>query len=146
MKISDAGLQLIMSFEGCRLEAYLDAANIWTIGYGHTGSDVHRGLKISDDHAEELLREDLAQAEAAVNKLVTMPLTRDQFDALVSLAFNIGLNALRRSTLLRKINDGDYEGAVREFSRWIYAGGRILPGLVKRRDDEAKLFRGGQGV
>lgn len=144
MKISDAGLQLIMSFEGCRLEAYLDAANIWTIGYGHTGSDVHRGLKISDDRAEELLREDLAQAEAAVNKLVTMPLTQGQFDALVSFVFNVGAGAFGRSTLLKRLNADDFPAAVEQFDRWVYADGRKLRGLVSRRKTEAELF--GKGV
>lgn len=144
MKISDAGLQLIMSFEGCRLEAYLDAANIWTIGYGHTGSDVHRGLKISDDRAEELLREDLAQADAAVNKLVTMPLTQGQFDALVSFVFNVGAGAFGRSTLLKRLNAGGFQAAVEQFDRWVYADGRKLRGLVSRRKTEAELF--GKGV
>lgn len=144
MRISEAGLELIVRFEGLRLEAYIDPVGIWTIGCGHTGPDVHRGLKISRARAMQLLREDVREAEEAVNRLVERPLNQAQFDALTSFAFNAGGGALGASTLLRRLNGGDHRGAQAEFAKWVKGtiGGKkvALPGLVRRRAAEAKMF------
>jgi len=140
--ISDKGLDHIRKFEGFRACPYQDAAGVWTIGCGHTGPDVGRdSLCISETEAENLLREDVRSAEGAVNRHVNVPLSQDQFDALVSFTYNLGGGALERSTLLDKINARDYEGAAQEFPRWVYAGGRKLDGLVRRRKAEERLFR-----
>jgi lysozyme len=140
MKTSALGVALVKQFEGLRTCAYLDAAGIWTIGYGHTGDDVRSGVRIDAAEAEALLRQDLAAAEEAVHALVTQPLAQPSFDALVSFVFNIGAAAFAGSTLLRKLNAGDIEGAAAEFERWRYAGGRVLPGLLRRRIAERTLF------
>lgn len=144
MRISDAGLELIIRFEGLRLEAYKDPVGIWTIGCGHTGPDVRSGLKISRARAMQLLREDVREAEDAVNRLVQAPLNQAQFDALSSFAFNAGGGALGASTLLRRLNAGDQRGAQGEFAKWVKGtiGGRkvTLPGLVRRRAAEAQMF------
>ena len=139
LSLSAQGLDLVKRFEGLRLGAYQDAAGVWTIGYGHTGN-VHPGQRITEAHAEQLLRKDVAWAEDAVRKNVDVPLSQGQFDALVSFTFNLGAGALQRSTLLQKLNAGDYAGAQAEFGRFVHAGGRVLPGLVRRRADEAELF------
>jgi lysozyme len=139
--ISKKGIDLIKEFEGEELTAYLCPAGVWTIGVGHTGDDVKSGLTISAAQSEALLRKDLTRFEKGVSRLVKVPLTQHQFDALVSFAFNLGLGALGRSTLLRLLNAGDYEGAADQFKRWNKAGGRVLAGLVRRRAAEAALFR-----
>lgn len=140
MKTSALGVALIKQFEGLRTCAYLDAAGIWTIGYGHTGADVRSGARIDTAQADRLLRQDLSVAEEAVRALVTVPLAQASFDALASFVFNIGANAFAGSTLLRKLNAGDPEGAAAEFERWRHAGGRVLPGLLRRRIAERTLF------
>jgi lysozyme len=140
MKTSDAGLELIVRFEGLRLDAYKDPVGIWTIGCGHTGPDVTPGLKITRARALQLLREDAREAEDAVARCVTRPLNQAQFDALVSFAFNVGGGALARSSLTRKLNAGDVAGAQGEFARWVKAGGKTLLGLVRRRAAEAAMF------
>lgn len=138
-RIGVAGLALVKEFEGCKLVAYKCPAGVWTIGYGSTGSHVRPGMKISAARAEELLREDLERFELAVAKAA--PTANDnQFDALVSFAFNLGEEALRTSTLLRKHKAGDFAGAAAQFHRWNKAGGRVLAGLVRRRAAEAKLY------
>lgn len=144
MKLSDAGLSLIKRHEGLRLKAYPDPGTggaPWTIGYGHT-TGVQPGQEITQAQAEDYLREDVYWAEDAVRDLVKVALAQNEFDALVSLVFNIGAGAFGRSTLLRKLNDGDKAGAGAEFARWNQAAGKVLPGLVKRRADEAALFNG----
>ena len=146
MQTSDLGVALIKQFEGLRTCAYLDAAGIWTIGYGHTGEDVRSGARIRPEDAERLLRADLAVAEAAIHTLVTQPLAQPSFDALASFVFNVGAQAFAGSTLLRKLNAGDTEGAAAEFERWRYAGGRALPGLLRRRIAERTLFLSPQPV
>lgn len=138
--INRAGLELIRRFEGFRPRAYLCPANVWTIGYGHTG-DVKDGDQITLHQGEAILEVDLDRFERGVAELVKVEINDNQFSALVSLAFNIGLEALRRSTLLRKLNAGDFEGAGRQFPVWCMAAGRSLPGLVKRRAAELELFR-----
>ena len=141
MHISETGLALIRQFEGLRLSAYLCPAGIATIGYGSTAG-VKLGRTITAERAEELLREDVRQFETAVSRLVKVPLTQGQFDALTSFAFNLGAKALEKSTLLRLLNAGDYPGAAAQFDRWVYASGKKLSGLVKRRAAERALFEG----
>lgn len=140
MNISERGLELIKEFEGCRLEAYQDSVGIWTVGYGHTGSLVVSGLTITQAEADELLRHDLLVAENCIKTIVAVPLTQVEFDALCSFTFNLGCTALRNSTLLRKLNGSDYDGAAAEFKKWDHAGGKQLAGLTKRRAAEADLF------
>ena len=142
MKISEAGIDLICHYEGCKLKAYPDPAtggDPWTIGYGST-RNVHPGLTISLDEAKQRLREDLEDAEKAIARLVTVPLDQSQFDALVSLVFNIGEGNLSKSTLLRKLNARDYFGAASEFVRWNKAAGKPLLGLTRRRAAERDHF------
>lgn len=140
MRISQKGVDLIKHYEGCRLKAYKDIVGVWTIGYGHTGGDVHEGQVITQEEAEALLRLDLERFERGVQFQVTVPLTQNQFDALVSFSFNLGLGALKGSTLLKKLNAGDYAGAQREFLKWDMAGGKHVPGLQIRRTAESFLF------
>jgi len=139
---SDAGLALTKSFEGLRLTAYQDCVGIWSIGYGHTGPDVHAGQTITELEAEALLRTDLAAAVACVNRAVTAAITQPQFDALVDFCFNAGRGNFLGSTLLRHINEGDPNAAVAQFGLWVHAGGEVVPGLVRRRQAEAALFSG----
>ena len=141
MEVSDHGIQFVCQHEGCRLQAYLDTANppVWTIGYGST-SDVDPGLIITVAEAQQRLKDDLQVAVNCINKMVTVPLTQNEFDALTSFVFNIGCLAFRKSTLLEKLNNSDYDGACAEFSKWTRAGDAHPAGLVKRRADEARLF------
>lgn len=150
MRTSGDGRAFIGRHEGLRLSAYRDAAGVWTIGYGHTaaaGPPVPAaGLTITAGEAETILARDLVRFEAAVARLVTVPLSQGEFDALVSFAFNVGDGALARSTLLRKLNAGDPAGAAAEFGRWNKAGGRVLAGLTRRRAEERAMFERGGAV
>ena len=141
MKLSDKGIALITSFEGLRLTAYRCSANVLTIGYGHTGG-VKEGDRITKEQAIEYFRKDVERFEKAVLKYVTVPLEQHQFDALVSLAFNIGAGAFKSSTLLGILNSGNYIGAASQFLRWNKAGGKVLKGLARRRDAEKDMFLG----
>ena len=133
-------IDIIKEHEGLRLEAYLPTPNdVWTIGYGHTHT-TKQGMKITAGQAESLLRKDITWVEKAVNKLVVVPLTQNQFDALASFVFNVGEGAFSSSTLLRLLNAGDYEGAANQLLRWNKQKGRVLNGLTKRREEERKLF------
>lgn len=143
MKTSQRGIDLIKRFEGLRLRAYDDGVGIPTIGYGHT-KGVKLGMTITEEQAVQFLREDLHSAERDIDRLVTVHLCQHQFDALASLVFNIGGTAFRDSTLLRKLNAGDYAGAAAQFERWVHGGGKILPGLVRRRAAEKALFEDAQ--
>lgn len=142
MKTSQNGVDLIKSFEGLVLHAYkpLDSEHEYTIGYGHYGSDVRATDKITKSEAEELLKKDLKKYEDYVNDYVTVKLNQNQFDALVSFCYNLGGGAFQHSTLLIKLNRGDYKGASNEFQKWVNAGGKKLAGLVKRRLLERDLF------
>lgn len=144
MKISDDGMALIKRFEGLRLQAYQDSVGVWTIGYGWTqpvaGRKVGAGMAIDAATAERLLVCGVAQFEQGVERLVAMTITQGQFDALVSFAYNLGLRALEKSTLLRRLNAGDRQGAADQFDRWVNAGGVRLDGLVARRAAERALF------
>lgn len=142
-RISQAGLDLIKQFEGLRLKSYLCPASVWTIGYGSTGPHVRQGMVISAPEAEALLRKDVGRFERAVEAMVKVTITQPQFDALVSFAFNVGTGALKSSTLLRKLNLGDYRGAADQLLRWNKAGKTVLPGLTKRRKAERALFLSG---
>ncbi|WP_299259785.1 lysozyme [uncultured Kushneria sp.] len=139
MRTSHNGLDLIKAAEGLELEAYRDSVGVPTIGYGHT-LNVQMGDVISRARAESLLQTDLKRFEAAVDRMVSVEINQNQFDALVSLCFNVGNAAVKSSTLLRLLNAGDYQGAADQFPRWVYAGGVKLNGLVKRRAAERDLF------
>lgn len=141
MTISKRGVALIKEHEGLRLKAYLCPANVWTIGYGHTGADVFQGKIITEHEAENLLIADLIKFERAVRNNVHKPLTQNQFDALVSFTFNLGEGSLKKSTLLRKVNQNPNDPSIElEFKKWVNAAGRRLPGLVKRRAQEVALY------
>jgi len=148
LTVSKAGVDLIKEFEGCLLTAYPDpgtGGKPWTIGYGATlinGKPVTPGMRITQDIADKLLLEDIERHADPVRDMVSGYATQGQFDALVSFAFNVGVNALKRSTLLRKHMEGDHEGAANEFAKWTLASGKRLAGLVRRRAAEASLYRG----
>lgn len=141
MHTSQKGLDLIKSFEGLRLSAYKDVVGVVTIGYGTT-SGVKMGDTITKERAEQLLREDVERFEQQVLRLVRVPLSQGQHDALVSFVYNLGAGNLSNSTLLRLLNAGDYAGAAAQFDRWNKAGGKVLAGLVRRRAAERALFEG----
>ena len=140
MQLSERGRRLIQNFEGLRLTSYDDGAGVWTVGYGHTPSEP--GVTITQEQADDYFIQDIARFERGVDNAVTVPLEQGQFDALVSFAYNVGLGAFRNSTLLRKLNDGDYEGAAEQFGRWYKAGGKIMQGLVKRRWTRSRRWSG----
>jgi len=140
MRTGPQGIELIRHFEGCRFDAYLCPAGVWTIGYGHT-ADVKEGDSIDQEAAEAFLIEDLEKFEQAVTRLVEVPLTQQQFDALVSWTFNLGAGNLAESTLLRKLNNYQYAEVPEQMMRWVRAGGQVLDGLVRRRAAEAALFQ-----
>jgi lysozyme len=137
---SDAGLALTKSFEGCRLESYQDVGGVWTVGYGHTGPDLLAGMKISQADADALLRADLSVAVACVNRGVTEEISQPQFDALVDFCFNTGQGNFLRSSLLRYVNQGEFENAAAQFLLWVNAGGKRVEGLVRRRQAERAMF------
>ena len=141
MKCSKEGLALIKKFEGCRLEAYRCSANVLTIGYGHTGGVLETDV-ITQDDADRLLEQDIAKFEKYVNVNVAVELNQNQFDALVAWTFNLGVGNLRQSTMLRKLNEGDYQSVPSEMNRWNKAGGKTLDGLIRRRKAESLLFEG----
>lgn len=140
MNVSKTGIDLIKSFEGCSLKSYKCPAGVWTIGYGHTGENIKSGMIISQDQAEEYLKQDLKRFEIGVNNLVKVDLTQGQFDALVSFSFNCGIGALKTSTLLKLLNQGKYDAAADEFDKWVYVGRIKLNGLVRRRKAEKEMF------
>lgn len=139
-RINEAGLELIKNSEGLRLSPYLCPAGLLTIGYGHVirNGEVIRDL--DEEAAELLLQEDVRWAEKAVGTYVKVPLTENQFSALVSFIFNIGCGAFQKSTLLKLLNKSDYDGASKEFAKWNKGGGKVLPGLIVRRSAERELF------
>ena len=141
MKTSQEGISLIKKFEGCELEAYRCSADVLTIGYGHT-QGVNEGDSCTQDEAEELLVKDLEEFEFYVNDIVEQELNQNQFDALGAWTFNLGPTNLRSSTLLKRLNEGDFEDAPRQIRRWNKAAGEVLDGLVRRREAEALLFQG----
>ena len=139
MKTSNKGIELIKKHEGFRAKAYRCSANVLTIGFGHT-LNVKSTDVIDKAQAEYFLRQDVEFAEKEVNKH-NLNINQNQFDALVSFVFNLGIGNFARSTLLRKIKSNPNDPAIRkEFERWVYAGGKILTGLIKRRKEEANLY------
>ena len=141
MNTSAEGIALIKKFEGCELKAYQCSAGVWTIGYGHT-KDVEEGDTISKDQAEEMLVEELHEYENYVNEYVNVALSQNQFDALVSWVYNLGPANLKASTMLKVLNSGKYEDVPAQIKRWNKAGGKVLEGLIRRREAEACLFKG----
>ncbi len=156
MRISQKGIDLIIEFEGLRQKAYICPAGFWTIGVGHllTGFEKRSGMieingrlvdwepGLSDAQVEALLRQDLEKFEISVREAVKVTLTQEQFDALVSFCFNVGPGNFRKSTLLRLLNRGDYTAVPGQLQLWVKAGRRALPGLIRRRAAEAKLWSG----
>lgn len=141
MKINEKGLTLIKNFESLRLDAYLDAVNVPTIGYGSTGADIHLGMKITLEEANKRLLDYLAEVEPKIDALVKVELNSNEFSALCCFVYNVGIGALKGSTLLKKLNAGaDKKEVAKEFGKWTKAGGKELKGLVRRRKAEAELF------
>lgn len=144
MHVSPSGVDLICNFEGLRLKAYDDGVGVWTIGFGTTvypnGIKVMKGDTCTEAQAKTYMAHDLKKFEATVNKAVTVQLNQNQFDALVSLAYNIGTNAFSKSTLVKKLNANDIRGAADQFDVWVNAGGKRMQGLVNRRAKEKALF------
>ena len=133
-------LEIIRDFEGLRLRAYPDLTGILTIAWGHTGPDVYEGQVITQDEAEDLLDADVLKVEQNIKLVVKVPLNEYQSAALISFTFNLGIGNLKKSTLLKKLNNKDYNGAADEFLRWNKAGGKVYEGLTRRRTAERKLF------
>lgn len=140
MRLNETGLNLIKSFESCRLDAYKDQGGTLTVGYGHTGVDVYSAMKINQSEADNLLKSDLTKIEAYVDQFLTIELNDNQFSALVSFTFNVGPTALKHSTLLAKILAKDFSGAGLEFLRWDKINGADSAGLLRRRKAEKDLF------
>jgi lysozyme len=144
-QVNTAGLDLVRSFEGLKNDAYRCPAGVWTIGYGHTNG-VKPGMSITDQQADAYLAEDLMESGKDIEKLVTVPLTDNQFSALTSFVFNAGINSLKTSTLLKRLNKGDYDAVPSELAKWVKArnpktGNKVtLKGLVRRRAAEAELW------
>lgn len=138
----DCAKPLIREFEGLRLKAYRCPAGVWTIGYGHT-SEVREGQEIDEIAAELLLDADLKYVAVQMAPAIKVPVTEGQAGAMLSFAFNVGVGAFKRSTLLRLVNQGMFMNASYEFKKWTHGGGRELPGLVRRREAEAAMFRQG---
>jgi len=139
METSENGIELIKKFEGKRQVAYQDEAGVWTIGYGHT-KDVYKGQLIIESRADKMLAEDLKVYEGIVNEQVKVPLNQNQFDALVSWTFNLGEKNLKKSTMLKKLNEGDFDSVPTEMKRWNIVAGKVSKGLINRREAEVSLF------
>lgn len=138
--MTDQAKVIIRGFEGLRLKSYQDSVGVWTIGYGTTGSFVTPKMQISIEQAEKYLVDSLKILEQEIQTLVKVPLNENQLAALESFCYNLGIGAFAGSTMLKLINKGEFENASLEFHKWIYAGKKILPGLVKRRAAEKDLF------
>src|SRR5215212_3130770 len=147
MKVNDKGFALICEFEGCRTEAYQDPVGVWTIGYGHTSAAgppcVGPGVTVTRAEATGILMRDLETLSAGVKLAITAPLNDYQFSALVSFAFNVGLGNFRSSTVLRSVNACRFDRVPADLALWVKAGGKVLPGLIRRRAAEAALFLAG---
>jgi len=145
MQISDKGIQLIKHHEGVRNKPYRDCVGLWTVGVGHLIGDGKSlpeswNKLFTTEEVDALLKQDLVRFERGVQKLLPVPLTQNQFDALISFSFNLGLGVLQRSTLRQNILRKDFKGAAEEFLKYVRAGGKIVKGLVTRRNDEKALF------
>lgn len=150
MQMNEEGLALIRQFEGFRAEAYRDAVGVWTIGFGHTSMAgqpaVTRGMTVNQAEAETILARDVARFAEALRMLIAVGLSDNQFSALVSFAYNVGIGNVRASSVLRAVNALDFETVPRRLQLWTKAGGRVLPGLVRRRAAEAALFASEQAA
>ena len=136
-------IDLIKKYEGFRSKAYQDSVGVWTIGYGTTrinGQPVKAGMTITEDRALELVKQEVNKLWSQIESITKVSLNDNQMNALVDFAYNLGFNALKTSTLMRLVNESKFEEAANQFSRWVYAGGKVLPGLVKRREAERTLF------
>lgn len=152
MQMSEGGITaLLKQFEGCKLKAYRCPANICTIGYGHTSAagapEVHEGMAITQKEAEDILHRDLKKFEAAVERMVKVHISQNQYDVLVDFAYNVGISALEKSSLLKKINTAKFNEVPDELMKWTKGGGKVLPGLVRRRQAEIAWWnKGAQDV
>ena len=146
MSLSADGIAVAHHYESCELEAYPDPGsedgNPWTIGWGHTGPEVKKGLQWDQERANAVFKVDVGVAERCVLRMVTVPINQAQFDALVLFVYNVGATAFQNSTMLRKLNAGDYGGASSEFKRWNKNDGKVMKGLTRRRASEEALFDG----
>lgn len=140
MQTNNEGLNLLHSFEGCKLESYQDIVGVWTIGYGTTGPDIVKGLKWTQQQVDDRFKKDLVRFENGVSAAVKVPLTSNQFSALVCFAYNVGIQAMAGSTLVKLLNQGKTAEAADQFLRWDMAGGKKVKGLTRRREAERALF------
>jgi lysozyme len=141
MQLSSKGHDILKYFEGCKLTAYQDSVGVWTIGYGHT-KGVYDGMTISQSQAEQMLLEELVDCQTRIERYVEVPLNQEQFDALTVWVYNPGPTNLKSSTLLKRLNEGNFDDVPNQIKRWDKAGGRQLAGLTKRREAEARHFEG----
>jgi len=140
MKINQEGLNLLKSFEGCKLAPYKDIGGIWTVGYGHTGQDVIPGQPWTQEQVDNCLSQDLSKFEKGVESLLAVPFNENEFSALVVFSYNVGLNALKNSTLLKKLNMVDKLGAADQLLLWNKVNKQPIAGLTRRRQAERTLF------
>ena len=141
MQISKTGIELLKHFEGCELKAYQDSVGVWTIGYGHT-KGIYEGLEITQSEAEKMLQDELPEYEGYVTDKVVPLLQQHEYDALVCWVYNLGPTNLSSSTLLKRLNAGEFKDVPFQMKRWDKAGGQPLLGLTRRRNAEALLFKG----
>ena len=143
MQLSKTGIELLKHFEGCELKAYQDSVGVWTIGYGHT-KGIYEGLEITQLEAEKMLQDELPEYEGYITDKVVPMLQQHEFDALVCWVYNLGPTNLSSSTMLKKLNAGEFKEVPFQMKRWDKAGGQPLLGLTRRRNAEALLFKGEQ--
>ena len=141
MQTSRTGIELLKHFEGCELKAYQDSVGVWTIGYGHT-KGIYEGLEITQSEAEKMLQDELPEYEGYITDKVVPMLQQHEYDALVCWVYNLGPTNLSSSTLLKKLNAGEFKDVPFQMKRWDKAGGQPLLGLTRRRNAEALLFKG----
>jgi lysozyme len=142
MNVSQSGIDLIKSFERCRLTAYPDQGGVWTCGWGATGPDVVEGTVWTQQVADNRLASDLTRFEDCVNNNVTVTLAQNQFDALVDFSYNVGETAFEDSTLLELLNQSQFDACPAQFMRWVHVRGVLSPGLERRRMAEVAMFKG----
>ena len=143
MQLSKTGIELLKHFEGCELKAYQDSVGVWTIGYGHT-KGIYEGLEITQLEAEKMLQDELPEYEGYITDKVVPMLQQHEYDALVCWVYNLGPTNLSSSTLLKRLNAGEFDDVPFQMKRWDKAGGQPLLGLTRRRNAEALLFKGEQ--
>lgn len=136
-------IDLIKQFEGFRPEAYKDSVGVWTIGYGTTvinNQPVKQGMTITQEQALQLVQQEVNKLWSQIESILKVKINDNQMNALIDFAYNLGFGSLKNSTLMRLVNESKFEEAANQFPRWVYAGGKVLPGLVKRREAERQLF------